>query len=33
VIDEDLDVISYSPKKSDLEDFYVSLLGKRGEAR
>jgi len=30
VIDEDLDVISYSPMKSDLEDFYVSLLGKRG---
>ncbi len=33
VIDEDLDVISYSPMKSDLEDFYVSLLGKRGGAR
>ncbi|MFW5946523.1 MAG: ABC transporter ATP-binding protein [Candidatus Natronoplasma sp.] len=33
VIDEDFDVISYNPKKSDLEDFYVSLVGKKGGAR
>ncbi|MBS3782695.1 MAG: ABC transporter ATP-binding protein [Candidatus Thermoplasmatota archaeon] len=33
VIEEDFDVISYSPKKSDLEDFYVSLVRGKGGAR
>lgn len=32
VIEEGYDIISYSPKKSDLEDFYVSLMGERGGA-
>ncbi len=29
-IEEGYDIISYSPKKADLEDFYVSLVGERG---
>lgn len=30
IIDRDFKVVSYSPKRSDLEDFYVSLIGSRG---
>lgn len=33
VIEDGHDIISYSPKKSNLEDFYVSLVGDRGDAK
>ncbi|MEF8832660.1 MAG: ABC transporter ATP-binding protein [Candidatus Thermoplasmatota archaeon] len=33
VIQDGYNIISYSPKKADLEDFYVSLVGERGGAK